>query len=230
MFKTALKDVLQLFFPHVCTGCGSDVVSSGNMLCLRCTAELPVTNFFDQTGNPVEEKFYGRMAVHSAAAAYYFTKDSMLENLVYQLKYQGNKDIGVYLGKLMGEMLQQSQRFQDVDAIIPLPLNKRREKKRGYNQATAIANGIHSVWDKPLLDKAVLRTVYTETQTRKDRLSRWENMQGVFAIAQPEALRGKHLLLIDDVITTGASLETCGMEILKVDGVTLSLATVACTN
>lgn len=200
------------------------------MLCLRCTAELPVTNFFDQKGNPVEEKFYGRMAIKSAAAAYYFTKDSMLENLVYQLKYQGNKDIGVYLGKLMGEMLQQSQRFQDVDAIIPLPLNKRREKKRGYNQATAIANGIHSVWDKPLLDKAVLRTIYTETQTRKDRLSRWENMQGVFAIAQPEALRGKHLLLIDDVVTTGASLETCGMEILKVDGVTLSLATVACTS
>lgn len=224
-----VKDLIHLFFPHVCTGCGSDVIDSSNMLCLRCLSELPVTNFFEQPSNPVEEKFYGRMAVRHAGAAYYFTKDSLLENLVYQLKYRGNKNIGVYLGKLMGELLQESKQFQSVDAIIPLPLNKRREKKRGYNQATALANGMCSVWNKPLFDKAVLRNVHTETQTKKDRLSRWENMQGVFAIAQPEALQGKHLLLIDDVVTTGASLETCGIEILKVNSTTLSIATLACT-
>ncbi len=224
-----LKDLIHLFFPHVCTGCGSDVIDSSNMLCLRCISEMPLTNFFEQPRNPVEEKFYGRMPVRHAAAAYYFTKNSMLENLVYQLKYRGNKSIGVYLGKLMGEQLKQSPQFQSVDAIIPLPLNKRREKKRGYNQATALANGIHSIWNKPVLDKAVVRKIYTETQTKKDRLSRWENMQGVFDIAQPEALRGKHLLLVDDVVTTGASLETCGIEILKVSGATLSVATLACT-
>ena len=230
MVKTAFKDVLHVFFPHVCTGCGSDVVERLNMLCLRCLAELPGTNFFGQSDNPVEQKFYGRMPVRHGAAAYYFTKDSMLEKLVYQLKYQGNKEIGFYLGKMMGEMLQNSERFQSVDAIIPLPLNKRREKKRGYNQATAIANGINAVWNKPVLDKAVVRKIYTETQTKKDRLSRWENMKNVFSIAKPELLCGKHLLLVDDVITTGASLEACGAEMLKADSVTLSIATLACTN
>lgn len=224
-----LKDLLHLFYPHVCAGCGTDVIDSANMVCLRCTTEFPLTNFFDQPDNPVEQKFYGRMPVRNGGAAYYFTKDSMLENLIYQLKYRGNKDIGVYLGKLLGAMLSQSERFQNVDALIPLPLNKKREKKRGYNQATAIANGISAVWNKPVVQNAVVRKIYTETQTKKDRISRWENMKNVFEVAQPEKLSDKHLLLIDDVVTTGASLEACGMEMLKVSGVTLSLATLATT-
>ena len=127
-------------------------------------------------------------------------------------------------------MLKNSPRFQSVDAIIPLPLNNRREKKRGYNQAGALATGINTVWEKPVMEKVVIRKINTETQTKKDRVSRWENMKNVFAIAQPELLQGKHLLLIDDVITTGASLEACGMEMLRVQGVSLSIATLAFTN
>ncbi len=230
MVKTAIKDLLHVFFPHICTGCGSDVISSENMLCLRCMADLPITNFADQPGNPVEQKFYGRMPVRNATSSYYFAKNSILENLIYQLKYRGNKDIGFYLGKMMGEHLLQSPRFQSIDAIIPLPLNKRREKMRGYNQAAFIANGISTVWDKPVWESEVIRKVYTETQTKRDRISRWENMKNVFAIANPEMLRAKHLLLVDDVITTGASLEACGMEMLKVEGVTISVATLAYTN
>ena len=230
MFKSGIKDLLHVFFPHVCTGCGSDIIDSTNMLCLRCLAELPLTNFAEQPGNPVEQKFYGRMPVRHATSSYYFAKNSIIENLVYQLKYRGNKDIGFYLGKLMGEHLSQSPRFQSIDAIIPLPLNKRREKMRGYNQAAFIANGISAEWDKPVWEKEVIRKVYTETQTKRDRISRWENMKNAFGIANSDKLRAKHLLLVDDVITTGASLEACGMEMLKVEGVTISVAALAFTN
>jgi ComF family protein len=145
------------------------------------------------------------------------------------MKYRNNKDIGVYMGKLLGRMLEQSERFSEVDIIVPLPLNPKREKKRGYNQATALCNGISEIWNKPVVEKVVIRKVFTETQTHKGRISRWQNMDGVFKVANPSAIQGKHILLIDDVVTTGATLEACGNEILKVPGTTLSIATLAYT-
>ena len=226
---SSLTDFVHLFFPHVCTGCGSDILDARHQLCLWCMAELPATNFFSQPGNPVEKKFYGRLPVRNAGAGYFFTKDSLLETLIYELKYKGNKDIGFYLGQLLAKFLSNNENFSEVSALVPLPLNPRREKKRGYNQATALCNGIVSVWKKPVIDKVVSRKVYTETQTRKGRITRWENMEGVFAVADPSAIQNKHILLVDDVVTTGASLEACGSEILKVPGTTLSIATLAYT-
>lgn len=227
--KSLLSDFSHLFFPHVCIGCGSDILDDKHQLCLRCISELPVTNFFSQPGNPVEKTFYGRMQVRNGGSGYFFTKDSLLQTLIYELKYKGNKDIGNYLGQLLGKFLVYNNRFEDVDVLVPLPLNPKREKKRGYNQAAALCAGIATVWKKPIIDKAVVRKVYTETQTRRGRITRWENMEGVFAVADDSALKNKHILLVDDVITTGASLEACGSEILKVAGTTLSIATLAYT-
>ena len=227
--QESINDVLHLFFPHTCAGCGTDVIDHGQMLCLHCLNDLPVTNFFEQPDNPVEQVFYGRIPVINAGAAYFFTKDSLLQSLIVQLKYRGNKQIGFYLGQLMGNFLMKSERYHSVDALVPLPLNPRREKKRGYNQATALCNGISSVWNKPVIDKAVVRKVYTETQTHKGRISRWENMDGIFEVAKPSALENRHILLVDDVVTTGATLEACGSEILKLAGTALSIATLAYT-
>ncbi len=227
--QSSLTDFVHLFFPHVCTGCGTDALDHHHQLCLRCLSELPETNFFSQQGNPVEKKFYGRLPIKNGGAGYFFTKDSLLETLVYELKYRGNKDIGFYLGQLLAKFLSDNSRFNEADILIPLPLNPRREKKRGYNQATALCNGIASVWKKPVIDKAVVRKVYTETQTRRGRITRWENMEGAFAVADDSAIANKHILLVDDVITTGASLEACGSEILKVTGTALSIATLAYT-
>jgi len=224
-----LNSLIHLFFPHVCTGCGSDIVNSKHQLCLKCLSELPVTNFFSQMANPVEKKFYGRLRVKNGGAGYFFTKDSLLETLIYELKYKGNKDIGFYLGQLLAKFLTNNNAFDDIDMLVPLPLNPRRQKKRGYNQATALCNGIASVWKRPVVENAVIRKVNTETQTHRGRITRWENMDGVFAIAEPSLIRGKHILLVDDVITTGASLEACGSEILKVPGTSLSIATLAYT-
>ncbi len=223
------NELLHLFFPHVCEGCGSDIIDKDHQICLRCIANLPVSNFLSQPGNAVEKKFYGRMPVRNAGAAYYFTKDSVLEKLIYALKYRSNKDIGFYLGKLVGRFLMETQNYDSVDVLVPLPLNPRREKKRGYNQATVLCEGIASIWQKPVYDKAIIRKVYTETQTKKDRISRWQNMDGVFMVNDTAALINKHILLVDDIITTGATLEACGSEIVKVPGASLSIATLAYT-
>ena len=224
-----LEDFLHLLFPHVCAGCSTDIIRKEHELCLRCLSRLPKTHFFDKENNPVAEKFYGRLPVRQAAAAYYFTKNSLIENLVYELKYKGHKEIGKYMGQMLGQLLMSNARFADVDVIVPLPLNIRRYKKRGYNQSALLAEGITAVWNKPVSNESVIRKINTETQTHSGRIARLENMQNVFAVADPEALRNKHVLLVDDVITTGASLEACGAEILKVPGVTISIATLAIT-
>ncbi len=229
LLKSAIHSVLHLFYPHVCTGCGSDVISQDQQLCLRCLHELPVTNFFGTTGNSVERIFYGRLAIQQAAAGYFFTKESLLQHLLIQLKYRGNKEIGFYMGCLLGQLILQHKAFIDVDALIPLPLNPIKERKRGYNQATALCLGISSIVNLPVLDSAVVRKVYTETQTHMGRINRWENMDGVFAIMDKAGIEGKHLLLVDDVVTTGATLEACGSEILQVPNTRLSIATLAYT-
>jgi len=227
--QSAFTDFLHLFFPHVCAGCGSDVIDTGHQLCLHCLSDLPATNFYQQPGNPVEKKFYGRLPVRNAASGYFFTKDSLIETLIYELKYKGNKAIGFYMGQMLGTLLLENERFNEVDAIVPLPLNARRLKKRGYNQSRVLADGITTVWHKPIIDNVVIRKVNTETQTHMGRITRWENMDGVFAVADPAVIQNKHLLLIDDVVTTGASLEACGAEIIKVPGTTLSIGTLAYT-
>lgn len=228
-FTSGISNFMHLFFPHVCVGCGSDVINTNHQLCLHCTADLPFTNFFSQPGNPVEKKFYGRVPLNNAGSAYFFTKDSLIESLIYELKYKGNKAVGHYMGLLLGNILQKSLRFQHIDMIVPLPLNAMRLKKRGYNQSTVLSEGISEVMGKPVVTDAVIRKVNTETQTHRGRITRWQNMDGVFALSDPSHLKDKHILLVDDVVTTGASLEACGAEILKVTGTRLSIATLAYT-
>jgi ComF family protein len=227
--KKYLSDFLHLFYPHNCEGCGSDVLYDTQFLCARCMHRLPETGFFTTAANPVEKLFYGRSVITNAGAAFYFTKDSLLQHLLVQLKYRGNKEAGYFLGRMMGYALKKSERFEDIDALVALPLNVKKEYLRGYNQAAIICEGISEVWQKPLLKNAVTRTRFTETQTRQTRVSRWQNMENVFETTHPGDLKNKHILLVDDVITTGATLEACGSSILAVEGVRLSIGAAAYT-
>ena len=222
------NSISHLLFPHNCLGCATDILYDGDLICARCAAELPITNYFKAANNPVEKTFYGRIKVENAAANFYYTKDSLMQHLMVQLKYKGNKEVGRYLGRLMGNELKKNTRFDNVEALIPLPLNEKKEFKRGYNQAMEICNGITSVWQKPIINNAVIRTIFTETQTHENRVNRWLNMEGVFGVANPKVIEGKHILLVDDIITTGATLESCGAEILKVANTTLSIACAGC--
>lgn len=223
------QNFLRLFFPHTCEGCGTNILHRNSILCPRCFAKLPETGFIQTANNLVEKKFYGQINIRAAGSMYYFTKKSLLQHLIKQLKYYNNTDVGYYFGKQLGIALANSQRFKDVDVIIPLPLNPRRERKRGYNQSAIIVEGISQEWNKPILTKVVQRAVFTETQTQKDRITRWQSMQNVFYVSDKDAITNKHVLLVDDIVTTGATLEACAEKILQVPGTKVYIATIAFT-
>ncbi len=215
---------LHLLFPHVCAGCGNDMLNENSLLCIRCMDALPETNFELHPGNPVEKVFWGRLPLAGATAQFYFTKESLMQHLMHQFKYKSNKSLGFQLGQLMGEQLVASGRFE-VDAMVPLPLFPSRERRRGYNQATVLCEGMAKTMRVPILGKAIIRSQHTETQTKKGRVERWENIEGKFELKDPSLLRNKHILLVDDVVTTGATLEACGQELLKAGNLHLSVAT-----
>lgn len=223
-FKEIQNSILHVLFPHVCAGCGSDILNEESTLCMRCLAELPETNFHFHANNPVEKIFWGRVPVLSATAQYYFSKETRMQHLMHQFKYKGHKALGKQLGYLMGNDLLKSDRFK-IDAILPLPLFASKEKRRGYNQATVLCEGIAEVMKVELLKDVIIRTQHTATQTKKGRVERWINIEGKFELIKPGKIQNKNILLVDDVITTGATLEACGQELLKANNIRLSIAT-----
>jgi len=222
--KEIKESVLHLFFPHVCTGCGNDILDKESVLCMRCIDAMPETNFELYADNPVEKMYRGRLRLTSGTAQFYFTKESLMQHLMHQFKYRNNRDLGLQLGKIMGEQIIKSDRIK-VDALIPLPLFPAKEKRRGYNQATLLCKGMAEAMNIPVIDNAIIRPQHTETQTSKGRIERWKNMEGKFVLNNPDAIKNQHLLLVDDIVTTGATLEACGNELLKGENVKLSLAT-----
>ena len=225
--KNIFSSTMHLLYPHICTGCGSDLLEEDNLLCVTCIHDLPHTNFAALPNNQVEKDFWGRINLVAAYSQFYFSKSFLMQHLIHQLKYKGDTKIGFYLGEIMGKTMLKSNRFSGIDALIPLPLFADKEHKRGYNQATVICNGMSSVLNIPVLNGAVIRKHATETQTRKHRTERWENVKDSFKVVKPIELSGKKLLLVDDVITTGATLEACGNIILQIADVELSIATLA---
>lgn len=227
-FHNYLKDFLHLVYPEVCMGCGSDEVSGEQMLCAQCFHSLPATGFFGMEDNPVAQKFYGREKIAHAASAYFYSKDSLIQRLLAALKYKQDRDCGRYLGILLLNQMLQSQWLADIDLLIPLPLSKERKFQRGYNQSTLLAEPMSEKTGVPIEEEVVVRTVNTETQTHKTREERWNSMQNIFRVTDPDKLKGKHVLVIDDVLTTGATLEVLCNTILRVPRVQVSVATFAC--
>lgn len=221
------KDFLSLIYPHNCAGCGSDVVGNGHFLCWQCLNDLPLTHFEKQPINLVSRLFAGRLPVEMATAMLFFSKDSTVQHLIHQVKYKGKKELGVYLGTLMGNAMEKAGWGQHIDIIVPLPLNKKKLAIRGFNQAKILADGISSILQKPVVEVAVLRARFTETQTKKNRIKRWENVADVFILGDSSGLENKHILLVDDVTTTGATMEACGQILLQIHGLKLSMATLA---
>jgi ComF family protein len=190
---------------------------------------MPLTRFEFFAANPIEKIFWGRVQIETASAHLYFTGGSAVQHSLHLLKYKKRKDIGIYFGNQIGKLLRLSDRFNSCEMIIPLPLFVSREKKRGYNQAAKIAEGISRQLVIPVNSTAVKRVKKTETQTHKSRVQRWKNMESTFEICRPLEIRGKHVLLVDDVITTGATLEACARVLLSVSGVKVSIACLAHT-
>jgi len=224
-----LNDLLNLFFPNLCRACGIKLIGEEETICFDCLYHLPKTNYHQFADNPVEQTFWGRINIEAGTSFCFFEKGTTIQHLLHQLKYKGEKEIGLELGKHLGAQLAGSGRFQSVDVIIPVPLHPGKEKKRGYNQSEWIAKGISQTFQRPLKTNVLIRKTDTSTQTRKSRFERWENVSEIFAVNENSEIHFKHVLLIDDVITTGATLEACATKILELEGTKVSVATLAKT-
>ena len=222
-----IGDFFSLVFPRICAACGNSLWKHEDTICHSCEFHLPKTNFHFSDENPVTKIFWGRADLVSGAAFLYFNKGNKVQLLVHQLKYNGRKDIGVFLGALYGQTLKYAPSFNSADVIVPVPLHKKKYMKRGYNQSEQFGMGLSSVMSIPLNRHLLVRTKATETQTRKSRFSRYQNVREIFLVNQPENWRGKHLLLVDDVITTGATLESCIEALRVVPDVKISVAGIA---
>lgn len=227
--RTLLSSLIHLFFPHVCDGCGTDLTSTEEILCLICLEKLPRTGFQHYDANPVARVFRGRVNIRYAMAAYYYRRPSLLQSLVYRFKYHNRQDIALQLGRQMGHMLMQSKWLHEISGIIPVPLSKSRERSRGYNQAALLAAGIAAVIHKPVISDVLIRKNYTSSQTRKNRESRWENVETAFTLKNAADIRNRHVLLVDDVITTGATTEACCLT-LQQEKVHISVCSLAYAN
>ncbi len=217
----------ELIFPRLCVTCGDKLIEQEQWICLHCLHHIPRTNFHLEPENRVAQLFYGRVKIEFATSFFYFSKGSKYQSLLHNLKYKGMKELGAEIGMQFGIDLLQSDDFSSVDLVCPVPLHPQKEKKRGYNQSWWIASGIATQMQKPLSDDNLKRVTATETQTKKTRFERWQNVEGIFELNNPEAFSGKHILLVDDVITTGSTIEACAQAILSKTDARISIATLA---
>ncbi|MBA3705022.1 MAG: ComF family protein [Bacteroidetes bacterium] len=222
-----LNDFVSLIFPHVCASCGKSLYKKEYSICIHCAYHLPKTNFHLDKENPIAKIFWGRINIHSAGAFYGFNKGGKVQHLIHQLKYKGNKEVGITVGKWYGYDLRLHPAFSTVNIIIPVPLHPKKEKKRGYNQSRFFAEGLAQSMSVDADFTILIRALESNTQTRKSRFNRWKNVESVFQLRSEKILHGKHILLVDDVITTGATLEACAQILLQVPGVKVSIATIA---
>lgn len=226
-FYDLWDDFISLLFPRLCYGCGNHLVRNETLICTECFVVIPRTNYHLNPDNPVSQLFWGRCRIEKAAAFSYYTRDSRIRNLIHQLKYRGVREVGSELGKIYGVSLRSSEFLNDIDIIIPVPLHPSKIRQRGFNQSDEISRGISAVSGLPVDTGLLIRKTGTKTQTRKSRYDRWTNVRDIFLVTDEERLKGRHILLVDDVITTGSTIEACAGEILKTEGTKVSVVALA---
>ncbi len=221
-----LNDFIGLFFPRVCDACENLLLRNETTICTRCLTGLPKTNFHKYPDNPVMETFWGRLKIESASSFLYYSKAGKVQNLIHSFKYRGKYEIGMMLGEMFAADLKTSPYFNNINTIIPVPLHWTKLKTRGFNQSEVIARGMAKQMNAQIENDVLIRRFATDTQTKKSRLKRVENVQGKFGIQNPEKIAGKHVLLIDDIITTGSTIEECANILLSVDETKVSIASI----
>lgn len=222
-----LHDFAALLFPEYCAACATPLLKGEEAICLHCQIRLPKTSMIEEYDNPVERLFWGRADVRAAAAFLKMPRQGMVHHLIHLLKYHDHKMVGVRLGKLFGHELKQCNRMNDFELIIPVPLHPKKLFSRGYNQCDCIVEGIGFVSEKTVMRDNLVRIENNKSQTRMSRFSRWKNVETIFHIRNPELLEGKKVLLVDDVITTGSTIEACANILKTVPGLRLDVASLA---
>jgi ComF family protein len=224
-----LKDIYALFYPEVCLCCFNNLTSNESVICVTCRHDLPLTNFSNQKNNAIETSFYGRIPVENATALFYFFKKGKIQHLIHALKYKKQQQVGTLLGNWLGEEIINSNQFSTIDCIVPVPLHPKKLKSRGYNQVATFGKSLAEKLNKPYIDTVLKRGQFTNTQTKKLRLDRWKNVSDIFFVENNNTLQNKHILLIDDIITTGATLEACYKAFENTKNIKISIASMAYT-
>ena len=227
-FADLADDCLGLLFPRVCYSCGTNLVRNENLICTECFVAIPRTAYHLVKDNPVEQLFWGRCRIERGAAFSWYTRGSRIQKLIHNLKYQGISELGPELGFIYGSTLRGTEFAETIDLLLPVPLHKARLKTRGFNQSELICRGLAEALSLPVVVSALERVAVTSTQTRRSRYDRWTNVEGIFRTADRAALEGRHILLVDDVITTGSTMESCINEILTTNNTRVSVAALAC--
>lgn len=230
MMKTILNGaeaLYTLFYPKLCYACYDELVGNEEQICLRCWQKVIPTQFHTYAMNDVARKLFGRFYFNRAAAGFYFHKVSGMQRMLHELKYRGNRDIGIELGKRLAKNCMSNQWLDHIDCLIPVPLSDKKIRKRGYNQSEVLAEGIQAIIPIGINKHSLVRTTDTESQTKKNIEQRRINMQQAFELKEETSLRNKHVLLVDDVLTTGATIEACARELLRVKGIEISILTLA---
>ncbi len=227
VIKEYWSDFVSLFYPETCRAC-TKALSKGEMwICTECLLDIPKSDYWKNTDNPVNQLFWGKIKIEFASAFLLFSKGSRYRKLIHSLKYKGDTESGIKLGELYGAEIAKESKYNLIDYIIPVPLHPKKQKSRGYNQSTCISKGLSKSMQVDYLTNILIRTVNTSTQTKKHKDERWKNVSGVFDLINTEKIQGKHILLVDDVITTGATIEHCAIKLIEKANCTVSIACLA---
>jgi ComF family protein len=224
------QDLFNLFFPDLCIGCKKILLHQEKHLCISCLHDLPLTKLHYSDSKLISNIFYGHVVLEHATALFFFPKEGAIRQLIHQLKYKNQKDISSYLGDWLGFELRECNYFNEIDVIIPVPLHKSKLKSRGYNQVADFGKIIAKNLNATYNETSLIRIKNTTTQTMKDRINRLRYLDTIFEVSKCTSLQGKHILLVDDVITTGATIKACAKELNKIPDIKISLAVMAYTD
>ena len=222
-----LKPIVDLLFPKVCYACLNLLNDNEDTICVDCRHDLPVTNFHFDNDDAIKKVLYGRAIIENGTALFRFEKKGLVQQLIHGLKYRGYENIGVLLGNWLGSELKTLENYKDIDIVIPVPLHKKKLKKRGYNQVAKFGQQLALALNAAYADGVLVKVTSTKSQTTKNRLARWINNNEFFDITNTTSIENKHILLVDDLITTGATLEACIMVLNKAKKLKISIATMA---
>ena len=219
--------LFQLLFPRVCAVCGASLIKGEDEICISCIVKMPRTNMYLQKNNVVEKRFWGKVNVERATAYFYFEKGSNYQKILHSLKYKDNKEVGYVMGSLAASELLSNDYFADVDLILPVPLHPKKLAQRGYNQSECICQGLSEILKIPYSTQYLVRTHTNSTQTKKNVFDRHTNTKGIFTVNKSEELVGKHVLVVDDVLTTGSTIEACIVDLENIPDIKISVFTLA---